>query len=188
TPHEIIAAAQHSGCQGIAWTYNEPGIWTDFIADFAVVARSVNIYTVLVTNGFLSPECLQLLVPLVDVFRVDLKSLDPQLYQDYAHLKENSPILEAIIHLHRAGAHIELVTVLMPTIIDADHLQRMATWITNELTPDVPWHLTRFVPYARLSNHLPTSHELLSYAEAITHAVGLTRVFVGDWYELEMYG
>lgn len=186
SPADVVAAAQRAGCAGIAWTYNEPSVWVDFIADCARLAHESGLYTVLVTNGMFSSESLCLLAPLIDVYRADFKSLDQQIYQNFTHLSTNDPILSGIRFMHQAGVHVELVTVLMP-ILDAEHVARMASWIVEELGQDVPWHLPRFVPYAQLPNLAPTSARDLAQARVIAQTAGLKRVFVGDWYEIGTY-
>jgi pyruvate formate lyase activating enzyme len=184
TPEQVVAAAQAAGCAGIAWTYNEPSIWVDFIADCAAVAHREGLYTVLVTNGLFSSDSLRLLQPLIDVYRADFKGLDPTVYRQHAHLMTNNAILEGVQAMYDAGVHVELVTVVMPTFVERDHLARMADWIVRNLGLAVPWHLTRFVPYARMPHLPPTTIEALQQAEEIARAAGLQRVFAGDWYEL----
>lgn len=187
TAEQVVTMAQSAGCAGIAWTYNEPSIWVDFIADCAQAAHTAGLYTALVTNGMFSPESLALLGPLIDVYRADFKSLDAEVYRQHCSLSSSRGICESIVTMRDSGVHIELVTVVMPTYITAAHIERMADWIMQTLGPDTPWHLTRFVPYARLTDLAPTSATELYQAGEIAHAAGLRRVFVGDWYESQIY-
>jgi pyruvate formate lyase activating enzyme len=184
---DVVAAARAAGCDGITWTYNEPSIWVDFIADCAAAAHAAGLYTVLVTNGMFSPESLALIGPLIDVYRADFKSLDAQMYQRHCSLASGQAVRDGIVAMRRAGVHVELVTVVMPNYITGDHLVRMADWIVTAIGPATPWHLTRFVPYARLAELPPTGAEELRRAGAIAHAAGMTHVYVGDWYESELY-
>lgn len=186
-PNDVVAAAQAAGCAGIAWTYNEPSIWVDFIADCADAAHAAGLYTVLVTNGLFSPESLELLGPLIDVYRADLKSFDAALYRQHCQLTSGESVRDGIVAMRQAGCHVELVTVVMPTFITAGHMERMAEWIVETLGPATPWHLTRFVPYARLTSLPPTSVADLHQAGAIAHQAGMSRVYVGDWYESVLY-
>ncbi|MBV9789070.1 MAG: radical SAM protein [Chloroflexi bacterium] len=183
SPAEVVAIAQASGCDGIAWTYNEPSIWVDFIADCAEAAHAAGLYTALISNGLFSPDAIHALHPLIDVYRADFKSLDAAMYREQGHLSSHQGVLDNIIAMHRAGVHVELVTVVMPTYITGEHLARMADWIIRELDVMTPWHLTRFVPYAQLTHLPPTPRAALDEAGAIAAAAGLRRVFIGDWYE-----
>lgn len=187
TPAEVVAAAQRAGCAGIAWSYNEPGIWVDFIADCAIQAHQAGLYTVLVTNGLLSQESLALLRGLIDVYRADFKSLDSELFRQHAHLPSSAAVLDSLLTMRQDGAHLELVTVVMPHFITDDHLQRMAAWIVAHLGAETPWHLTRFVPYARLTELPPTPVGALERAGALAAQAGLRRIFLGDWYEAAQY-
>lgn len=184
SPEQVVDAALRASCSGIAWTYNEPSIWTDFIADCAKAARAAGLYTVLVTNGMFSPESIEILAPLIDVYRADFKSLRPELYHQHAQLASPAALLENTVRMYQAGAHVELVTVLMPTYFDDEHLAEMAEWIGTNLGLDTPWHLTRFVPYAALTQLPPTGGPELAHAHSIATQAGLERVFAGDWYEL----
>lgn len=186
-PAEVVAAAQRAGCAGIAWTYNEPSIWVDFIVDCANEARAAGLYTVLVTNGMFSPESLALLAPLIDVYRADFKSLDDALLGQHAHLSSTAEIRHGITMMQQAGVHVELVTVVMPETHTGEHICRMAEWIVTTLGPETPWHLTRFVPYARLTTLPPTSPAALLEAGERAFAVGMRRVYLGDWYESVQY-
>lgn len=187
TPDEVVTAARQAGCAGIAWTYNEPSIWVDFIADCARAARTAGLYTVLVTNGMFSKESLMLLAPLIDVYRADLKSFDDNLLRQHAHWANSRDIRSGIITMHQVGVHVELVTVVMPGFHDDDQIDRMAEWIASALDPEIPWHLTRFVPYARLTELPPTSPEQLVAAAERAYLAGLRRIYVGDWYESALY-
>lgn len=186
-PDEVITRALESGCAGIAWSYNEPGLWVDFIADCASLAHAAGLYTVVVTNGLMSSESLALLNGLVDVYRADFKSLDDALLREHAHLSSTQVICDSLLAMRDSGAHVELVTVVMPELLAADHLARMAAWIVKHIGFDTPWHLTRFVPYAGLSASPPTRPVALEWAGAVAVEAGLQRVFVGDWYEAVLY-
>lgn len=187
SPDEVVSIALSAGCAGIAWSYNEPGIWIDFIVDCAREARSAGLYTVMVTNCLLSHEALGTLAGLIDIYRADFKTLDNALLRAHAQLPSSAGICDSLLAMGRCGAHLELVTVVMPELFADDHLARMAAWIAEQLGTETPWHLTRYVPYARLSTLPPTSAATLERAGAIAVAAGLHRVFVGDWYEAIPY-
>ena len=58
TPAQAVQMAQSNSCRGIAWTYNEPSMWFEYTLDSAKLAKHNNLYTVYVTNGYMSPEAL----------------------------------------------------------------------------------------------------------------------------------
>ncbi|MEE8582817.1 MAG: radical SAM protein, partial [Dehalococcoidales bacterium] len=71
-PEAAVEMARSSGAAGIAWTYNEPGIWLEYTLDTAKLARQSNLYTVYVTNGYSTPEALDTVGPYLDAWRVDI--------------------------------------------------------------------------------------------------------------------
>ena len=50
-PEDIVDAAKQTGCQSIAFTYNDPTIWAEYAIDIARLARQEGIKTVAVTRG-----------------------------------------------------------------------------------------------------------------------------------------
>jgi pyruvate formate lyase activating enzyme len=79
---DLVRAARREGAVGISYTYNEPLIWFEFVVDCAREFRKAGMANVLVTNGFVSPEPLAELLPLVDAMNIDLKSMDPEFYSE----------------------------------------------------------------------------------------------------------
>ncbi len=184
-PATAVARARERGCQGIAWSHNEPSISPMYVRDTAREARAAGLYTVLVTNGWLTLRSLRFLGPWLDVYRVDIKSLDRAFYEQVAGAGD----IESIIPLARAasldyGAHVETVTNLMPGLNDSDdHLTRLADQIVSQLGPLTPWHLTTYVPYAHMRHISPTPPETLARARAIGRRAGLSFVFTDDPFD-----
>ncbi len=102
--------ADHNGCQGIAWTYNEPTIWLEYILDGAQLAHEHGLYTVMVTNGYITEEALDALDPHIDAYRVDVKGFPSE--EQYQELLPDSPLRACSSPLPRCaedehGCHIE---------------------------------------------------------------------------------
>lgn len=174
--------AEHNGCAGVAWTYNEPTIWLEYILDGAQVAHEHGLYTVMVTNGYITEEALDVLGPHIDAYRVDVKGFTPEAYHEICRIKDFSPVLAAAVRAQEEhGCHVEIVTNVVPTVNDdPDALRALAGWIVAELGPKTPWHVTRFVPHLELS-HLPaTPVATLERATAIGREAGLEFVYVGN--------
>ncbi len=66
---------------GIAYTYNEPIVWFEYVRDTAALAREAGLANVMVTNGLIEEEPLDELLGLVDAFNVDIKSMDDDFYR-----------------------------------------------------------------------------------------------------------
>ena len=174
--------ADHNGCQGVAWTYNEPTIWLEYILDGAQLAHEHGLYTVMVTNGYITEEALDVLAPHVDAYRVDVKGFSDAQYQELCRIRDMSPVLAAAKrakHVH--GCHVEIVTNVIPTVNDDDEtLHGIAVWIEAELGRDTPWHVTRFTPYLEYAHLPPTPISTLERAVRVGTDAGLRFVYLGN--------
>ena len=181
-PEEAVAMAKSHRCAGIAWTYNEPGIWFEYTLDSARLAKENNLYTVYVTNGYLTPEALDTIGPYLDVWRVDVKGFSDSLYRDLARINKWQGILEVARRAKdRWRMHVEVVTNIVPTMNDDDkQLRGIARWIREELGELTPWHVTRFYPSYNLTHLPPTPLTTLEHACDIGKEAGLRFVYVGN--------
>jgi pyruvate formate lyase activating enzyme len=74
-PEEIIELAQKHGVEGIAFTYSEPAVWMEYVIDVGKLAKQAGLYTVYVSNSFVTNEALEEVAPYIDVLCSDIKSL-----------------------------------------------------------------------------------------------------------------
>jgi pyruvate formate lyase activating enzyme len=95
TAQEVVELTQRHHCESIAYTYNEPSIWYEFVYDTAELARKEGIYNVLVTNGFIQEEPLRNILPLIDALNVDVKAFTDEFYKNLCHGRL-SPVLKAV--------------------------------------------------------------------------------------------
>lgn len=181
-PERAVALALEQHCDGIAWTFNEPTISPMYLFDSGRLAQAAGLYTVLVTNGLMSNEALDLLGPYIDVYRVDIKSLDRAFYRHVANIADISDMLAVASRAQKEyGIHVEVVTNLMPSLNDSDeHLTWLATAIVQYLGVDTPWHLTTYVPYAHMTHIPPTPPATLARAHAQGLQAGLRFVYTDD--------
>ena len=181
SPENLVELISKNNCQGLSWTYNEPAIWLEYTLDSAKLAKEHGFYTAYVTNGFITPEALDMLAPYLDAFRVDLKSFDDEFYREVCGVKSAAGVYESTLHAHKLGMHIEAVTNIIPTHNDSDeNLKNIADWMVKNLGADTPWHVTRFYPCFKLSNLPPTPIETLDRAVEIGRAQGLNFVYKGN--------
>ncbi len=177
---DLVRAARRSGAVGISYTYNEPLIWFEFVADCAREFRKAGMTNVLVTNGFVSPEPLADLLPLVDAMNIDLKSMDPEFYRKICG-GTLGPVLDTI--RQSAGAtHVEVTTLLVTGENDSDESIRAVVDFLAGVDPDIPLHLSRYMPMHRFTAP-PTPPLRLAAAFRIARQI-LPYVYVGN-YPLE---
>ena len=178
-PEQAISMALEKECKGIVWSFNEPSIAPMYTLECARLAHEAGLYTVFVTNGFMTQEALTLLGPYIDVYRVDLKSLDSSFYQQVAGTARITDIFPVARRAQQEfGIHIETVTNIMPSLNDSDdHLCRLTEKIVLHLGEDTPWHITSYVPYAHMLHIPPTPPASVLHARAIGMRGGLHFVY-----------
>jgi pyruvate formate lyase activating enzyme len=182
SPEELVAAAVETGCAGVAWTYNEPGIWLNYTLDCAKLAKEAGLYTVYVTNGYATPEHLDTIGPYLDVYRVDIKSMSDEFYRKLIKVPSASGILEVAKRArHKWGMHVECVTNVIPGWNDEEkNTRHIARWIGSQLGDMTPWHVTRFFPYAKMQDVPSTPPPTLIRAAEIGREEGLKFVYIGN--------
>jgi pyruvate formate lyase activating enzyme len=181
-PEQAITLALQQKCEGIAWTFNEPSITPMYVYDTARLAHAAGLYTVFVTNGLITREALQLLGPYIDVYRVDVKSIERSFYKEVANTARISDILPTARDAQQTfGIHIETVTNLMPGLNDStDHLERLTARIIDYLGAATPWHITTYTPYAHMM-HIPTTPATtLMHARDIAQRAGLQFIYTDN--------
>ncbi len=177
SPGDAVRAALDNGSFGIAYTYNEPFIWYEYVLDTSKLAREQGLKNVLVTNGFVNPEPLAELLPFIDALNIDIKSIRDKFYRDICG-GWLAPILETCVAAKKA-AHVEITNLIIPTHNDSDaDLADLADWIRGHLGADTPTHLSVYFPRYRLQAP-PTPPETLERAYGIFTA-RLDHVYVGN--------
>jgi pyruvate formate lyase activating enzyme len=182
SPDRAIKAAIQNDCRGIAWTYNEPTVWFEYTLDSAKLAKEHGLYTVYVTNGYITAEALDLLGPYLDAFRVDIKGFKAETYTKIAKIRHWEGILESAERAkNKWNMHVEIVTNVTPTISDDnEQLNGIANWINTKLGSLTPWHVTRFYPQYQATKLPATPVETLEKALNIGKQNGLKFVYTGN--------
>jgi pyruvate formate lyase activating enzyme len=181
-PQSVVDMARTYSCPGVAFTYNEPVIWAEYVIDVAQACREAGLFTVMVTNGYVTQDGLDAMGPLIDVWRVDLKGSRDETYRSLCHVSSVAPVLAAAERArHHWGMHVEVATNVVPTVNDSTaELREMAEWIAGSIGPETPWHITRFFPYLEYSDLEPTPLETLRTARMIGRDAGLRFVYLGN--------
>jgi pyruvate formate lyase activating enzyme len=170
------------GAQGVAFTYNEPVISLEWVLDVAGAARAEGLYTVMVTNGYVTAEGLDLFASCIDVWRVDVKAFGETPFRHLCKVPHPEIVREQAVRAKKVhGMHVECVTNVVPTVNDSDEeLGAIAHWIATELGPDTVWQVTRFIPYLEFANLEATPIDTLERARRIGIAEGLRFVYLGN--------
>jgi pyruvate formate lyase activating enzyme len=180
TLEEIIDQAKESGCQSIAYTYTEPTIFVEFALDCMKLAKKAGLKNVWVSNGYTSKEAWPEILPHLDAINVDLKFFTNEIYLKICGAKLQ-PVLDNLKFLHQQKIWLEITTLIIPGLNDSDQeLMKIAEFIKNELSPNVPWHVSRLFPQYKLANQNPTEEDLIYKAISIGKEVGLNYIYGGN--------
>ncbi|MFH0964856.1 MAG: AmmeMemoRadiSam system radical SAM enzyme [Planctomycetota bacterium] len=176
-PGQVVDLARQRGSVGIAYTYNEPLIWAEFVIDTAKLAREAGLVNVLVTNGFVNPGPLAEMLPFIDAANLDIKAIRDEIYRRHC----GGPI-KPVLETARAfveNIHLEVTNLVITGVNDSDEdLAALAAWIADNLGRTVPTHLSRYFPQYRFDAP-PTSAERLSRGREIFTA-RLDYVYLGN--------
>ncbi len=177
-PQEVIRHARGMEARAVSYAFGEPVAYYEYVEDTAALAHENGLLNLLHTSGYIDPEPLAELAPKLDAVNIDLKSFEPSFYREICG-GELEPVLEALKQLKAAGVHIEITTIVIPTLNDdRAMIARMAEWIGEELGPSVPLHFARFYPLYKLANLPPTPVATLDEARATALEAGLHHVYV----------
>ncbi|MDD5192921.1 MAG: AmmeMemoRadiSam system radical SAM enzyme [Candidatus Nanoarchaeia archaeon] len=163
TPEQIVENAIKTGCKSIAYTYNEPAIFIEFVKDVAKIAKEKGLKNILVTNGYLSKESFDYIKDYIDAANIDLKSFKEEFYNKYCGGKLK-PVLDNIKRFYDAGIHIEITTLIIPGLNDNEkELEKIAKFIAS-IDKKIPWHISRFFPMYKMLDKQVTSIDALQKA------------------------
>jgi pyruvate formate lyase activating enzyme len=184
TSEQIIAKALKTSQNiGIAYTYNEPFTFYEFMFDTAQLAHENGLKNVVVSNGYINPEPLKKLLPFIDAFNIDLKAFTEDFYHKQTKGKL-APVLETLKIIAKSPAHLEITNLVIPELNDNEtEFENMVQWIAAELGNDIPLHLSRYFPQYKLDIQ-PTPLKKLEKLYALAKKY-LQYVYLGNVHEIE---
>ena len=148
TPKQFISQVKKAGIPGVAFTYNEPTIWIEFVFNAAKLAKQEGLYTVFVTNGFLTEKSLDYIGQYIDGYAVDFKGFSTSSYEKQGDTVDFRKIIKLTKKAqNKWKMKVEVTTLIIPGINDSEsELKDMAYWIYQNLGPNTPWHLSQYNP------------------------------------------
>jgi pyruvate formate lyase activating enzyme len=181
TPEDVPLLALEHGCESIAFTYNEPTIWGEYVIDICKAAKKHGLKTVMVSNGYITREAFHDVYEHVDAANIDLKAFTETFYGKIT-LTHLQPVLDTLQWLkNETAVWFELTNLLISTLNDGtEEIGKLSEWVMQHLGPDVPLHFTAFHPDFKLQDKPPTPPETLHRARKIALAAGLRYVYEGN--------
>ncbi len=176
TSEQAIKTALKNNSFGIAYTYNEPLIWFEYVLDTSKLAKENDLKNVLVTNGYINKEPLTELLPFIDAMNIDIKSFNPDFYS--TKIGGKLEIIKENIKLCAKSTHIELTNLLIPGDNDSkEEIEALVDWVAS-ISVDIPMHFSRYYPNFHYTTP-PTPFETLSTAYE-TASKKLHYVYLGN--------
>ena len=182
-PEDVVQAAIEHYCPALAFTYNEPTIWAEYVVDIAKVAHRAGLKTVMVTNGYITREAIFDVYQHIDAANVDLKAFTERFYSKTT-LTHLQPVLDTLKTLrHETSVWFEITNLMIPMLNDAaEETRALCAWILENLGDNVPLHFTAFHPDFKLRDKPNTPPETLHEARRIAIEMGLKFVYEGNIY------
>ncbi len=183
-PEKIVEMCIDQGIPSIAYTYNEPAIFVEYVLDTARLARKAGIKNVLVSNGYESDESLHELRHCIDAMNIDLKSFSAEFYEKICGAKLENVIL-AIERAHKLGIWLELTTLIIPKKNDSQKEIKSIAKFIADIDTGIPWHVSAFHPDYKLTDASPTPAGTLKKARKIGLDAGLKYVYTGNIQDID---
>lgn len=182
-PAEFIRLALEKECAGTSFSFNEPTLLLEYACVVFPLAREKGLYNTYVTNGYMTPEALELLCRAgLDAMNVDIKGDTDAVRRRCG--AEVARVWENASKAKREGVHVELTTLVIPGVNDREEVWReIAGRIVAELGPETPWHVTRYHPAYKFYHPRyvpPTPPAVLEQAREAGLAEGLKFVYLGN--------
>ncbi|NLP12004.1 AmmeMemoRadiSam system radical SAM enzyme [bacterium] len=179
-PPQLVRLAGEKSCPVIAYTYNEPVIFAEYMYDVAGQGRSLGVRSVMISNGYIEPQPMRDLCRVLHAVKIDLKAFTERFYKELVS-GQLRPVLDTLVLLRKENIWTEIVYLVIPgQNDDRKELTEMCRWIAAELGPEVPVHFTRFHPMYRLTNVPATPPTTLTMARKIGLDAGLHYVYTGN--------
>jgi pyruvate formate lyase activating enzyme len=181
SPEDVVMLSKKYLTPAIAFTYNDPTIFGEYVIDISKLAREEKIKSVMVTAGYIDKQARQDIYKFIDAANVDLKGFTERFYfkNTFSHLKD---VLDTLLWLkNETNVWIELTTLLIPNENDSEEeIKNECEWILKNLGENVPLHFTAFHPDFKMINKLPTPHSTLLRSKNIANNLGINYCYVGN--------
>ncbi len=183
TPQQVVDMTLEHGCQGIAYTYNQPTIFIEYAHDIGVLAREQGLVNIFVSNGYDTPDTVRLIGDFLDCITVDFKgSAEPKFTRRYIGVMDPQPIFDSLVEMRdKTDVHIEITDLIVPQVgDDLAYARKLSQFVYDELGPETPIHFLRFHPDYKMMDLPSTPVKTLEKHHAVAKETGLQYAYVGN--------
>ncbi len=181
-PEEVVATAKRAGCRSISYTYTEPTIFFEYAYDTAKLAVEEGIENTFVSNGYMTPEAVEMIKPYLQAINVDLKAFSKEVYSKTIGGRLDR-VLETIRTLKKAGIWLELTTLIVPNMNDDEAQLKGIVDFIADVDVSIPWHISRYHPAYKYSTPPATPVETLHKARDLAKEAGLRYIYIGNIHD-----
>jgi len=185
-PEDIVnKAVLHQNNIGLAYTYNEPTVYFEYMIRCASLIKEQGLCNVMVTNGYINPAPLEDLITFIDAFNVDLKSFRNLFYKKRSGASL-APVLETIRTIARSGRHLELTFLIIPDHNDNEkEWEEMIGWISDHCGRGTVLHVSRYFPYFKMDKPPTPLSTIKRFLEMARERIDY--VYPGNTPQLDMH-
>ncbi len=186
TPEDVIKITKYNNTPSIAYTYNDPTIFGEYVIDVSKLAHEEGIRNVMVTSGYIDKEARKEVYKYIDAANVDLKAFSETFYHKltFSHLND---ILDTLVWIkNNTDVWLEITTLLIPGENDSpEEIKLMCEWIVKNLGDEVPLHFTAFHPDFKMRDKPRTPFATLDSARKIALQLGIKYCYLGNVHDTE---
>lgn len=186
SPAAIAMSAKQTGCQSVAYTYNDPVIFLEYAVAIAEECHKLGVKNVAVTAGYISDGAREEFFERMDAVNLDIKAFSVDFYRKLCTADLESVKKTALYLARKKDCWLEITTLLIPDANDSDEeLKQYCRWYLEELGPHIPLHFTAFHPDYKLRDRGNTPLATLQRARAIARDQGIHHVYCGNVHDKE---
>ncbi|MFX1273770.1 MAG: AmmeMemoRadiSam system radical SAM enzyme [Promethearchaeota archaeon] len=182
TVDQLVKKVLNSKAKTLAFTYNEPLIWHEWVIDVTKKLKEEDIKTILVTNGYSTPEASQELIEVgIDAANIDIKAMSDDFYKKICGVKSVQPVLDTAKRFKSNGIHVEITNLVIPGLNDShEDIKKLCVWIVENLGKNTPTHFSAYHPDFKMPSKERTSATTLDMAYDIAKKTGLYFPYIGN--------
>ncbi len=182
SPEEVVENAIISGCDGIAFTYNEPTIFTEYARDIGLIAKEKGLFTIYVSNGYETPQSISMLSEFLESITVDFKGNGAQnFYRRYMSVPNSDFIYASLKELSTTEIHVEITDLVVPKVGDSlEEAANMIGRVKEIFGPSVPISFLAFHPDYRMMEYPRTPVKTLEEHYRLAREMGMQYVYIGN--------
>ena len=176
----IVQMAKRNNCQSIAFTYNEPLVWAEYVIDIAKIAKKEGLATVLVSNAYVSREAAEEILPNIDAANFDMKGFSEDFYKGMTGA-ELQPVLNTVEYFYSLNKHLEITNLVIPGKNDTHKMiDDYLSWVADKLDKNIPLHFSAYHPDYKFSESSRTSPDVLYNIKTKANAEGFGHIYLGN--------